>query len=335
MLNIFGLWFRNFSVWLFRTIGSEIHDCQTGALLGRGLLIPWKGKIHLLGVDDLTLIPVPLEQTRITYWHQVVGFTQHSEPDFPRVEPAASLVSNSASSGLPTRVLLVILDHRTPAEVEATIRRWLQHGVREADTLLAYGGDTVNFDRIPLTNKIFTADPRLRTSDHQREAQSYRAVFCDVSDWLKSKPFTHILFMEFDHVAVSKDPVTAFMKAMVAKDADVLCHQLQRIDGTTHPHWLASPKFPTRRNVVLSMLGTGHLWKREAWEAVADSNLFADWYLELDLPTTAFELGFRVMGLPEQAQFVVNSPENLSCSPADALAAGAWTLHPVKISPLP
>ena len=325
-------WLRDIAVWLFRALGSDIFDCQTGKRLGRGLLIPWRGKIHLLGADDLSLVPVALAQSRITYWHQAVGFTVHSEPDFPRAQPAISLLKSTTLADIPPQVLLVVLDHRAPEAVLSSRARWLQHGVRNENLLLAYGGDRSDFDRFADIHKIFIADQRLRTVDHQREAQSYRAVFSGVCEWMQTRPFTHILLMEYDQVPISADPVSEYLKTLLARDADVLCHKLQRVDGTIHPHWLASPKVPRPRAEVFSMMGTGNIWKREAWEAVAGSHLLCDWYLELDLPTSAFDLGFRMVGLPEQDRFVVCLPEHLPCCPAAALAAGAWTLHPVKIS---
>ena len=312
-----------------RLLGGEIRDCRTGASLGRGLLLPWRGKILLIGVDE-TVAPVIVPQARITYWKQEIGFTRHAEPDFPRAEPAISLLKSSPYAGMTPRVMLVILDHRTPDEVSATIRQWIRHGIPEEDILLAYGGSRAGFEGVSAANIFFVSDPRLRTSDHQREAQSYRAIFSEVCERLKSSVFTHILFVEYDHIPLARDPAANYLKALVARDADVLCHKLRRIDSTIHPHWPGSPPASLRRPEILSMMGTGHFWKREAWEAVSGSDSLASWYLEIDLPTSAHELGFRVLGLPEQDRFVVNLTENLSFSADDALAAGAWTLHPVK-----
>lgn len=321
---------RNFAVRLFRLFGNEIRDCRTGESLGRGLVIGWGSRIHFLGFEDPVLVPVPMDQKRITYWHQRLGFTRHPQPDFPRQEPALSLLGKSPPADVSPQVLLVLLDHRPGPEVMETVRMWTRHGVSETDILVAYGGSPAGFEQLPALNKIFVSNPRLQTRDHQRELQSYRAVFSGVSQWLKPRPFTHVLFMEYDQIPLAADPVSEFLKTMASCDADVLCHRLRRLDGTIHPHWLGLPKVKTSRPEVLSMMGTGHLWKRAAWDAVAALNTFNSWYLELDLPTSAHELGFRVCGIPEQDPFVTNLPENLPFSPQKALAAGAWTLHPVK-----
>jgi hypothetical protein len=77
------------------------------------------------------------------------------------------------------------------------------------------------------------------------------------------------------------------------------------------------------------MLGTGHFWTREAWQAVALDPALADWYLELDMPTTAHRLGFRARRIDAQGRFVKALEKHLPTLEA-ALQAGAWSLHPVK-----
>lgn len=65
--------------------GSDIIDAQTGEKIGRALLVPWKGRILLLGSSNSSIIPTFLPQERLTYWKQELGFTQHPAPDFPKV----------------------------------------------------------------------------------------------------------------------------------------------------------------------------------------------------------------------------------------------------------
>jgi hypothetical protein len=57
--------------------------------------------------------------------------------------------------------------------------------------------------------------------------------------------------------------------------------------------------------------------------------VLASWYLELDIPTTAHRLGYRIRKIPLQGRFVQNLVSNRP-SPAEAQKCGAWTLHPVK-----
>jgi hypothetical protein len=66
-----------------RAFGMAIIDAQTGKALGRALLIPWRGKIHVIGLEA-AVRPTFLPQTRLTYWKQEIGFTVHCAPDFPR-----------------------------------------------------------------------------------------------------------------------------------------------------------------------------------------------------------------------------------------------------------
>ncbi|MBP7948153.1 MAG: hypothetical protein KA004_00765 [Verrucomicrobiales bacterium] len=68
-----------------RILGSKIRDVHTGAVLGRAFLIPWRGRIHLLGFSGIPVYPVFLTQERVTYFRQSLGFTAHPEPDFEHV----------------------------------------------------------------------------------------------------------------------------------------------------------------------------------------------------------------------------------------------------------
>lgn len=68
---------------LARAIGTRIFDQRTGRTLGKALMVPWRGKIHVIGLEA-AVRPVFLPQKRLTYWKQELGFTTHPHPDFPR-----------------------------------------------------------------------------------------------------------------------------------------------------------------------------------------------------------------------------------------------------------
>lgn len=320
---------RAFGVWMFRQLGSEIRDCRTGEPLGRGLIFAWGGRIRVLGLSG-AVVPMPLHQARITYWKQEIGFTRHPVPDFPRAEPALSLLSRSPV--VPDRVLLVLMDHRTPDSIETCVGFWTAKGFMKDEILVVYGGPADVFAGVRHVPTVSLRGSRHRTRDHTREGQSYRELFDLVAEHLeKHLSFTHVLFVEYDQVPVSPGVGARYLERMKALDADVLGCHLGRIDGSTHPHFLAlKPGEATPAHPTLSMLGTGHFWKREAWLASARDRTLSGWYLELDIPTTALRLGFRICGLPDQDKFVTNLPERLPCDLAGAEALGAWTLHPVK-----
>ena len=64
------------------TLGTVIVDYKTGRNLGRALIIPWRGKIHVIGLkESVRLVFQP--QKRLTYWKQEIVFTVHDPPDFP------------------------------------------------------------------------------------------------------------------------------------------------------------------------------------------------------------------------------------------------------------
>ena len=74
---------RSLTLMVARIVGTRIVDCTTGRYLGKALVIPWRGKIHIIGLKQ-TVRPVFLPQKRLTYWKQELGFTIHIPPDFPR-----------------------------------------------------------------------------------------------------------------------------------------------------------------------------------------------------------------------------------------------------------
>ena len=80
---------RRFVVRLARALGSEVRDARSGQVLGRALLVTWRGKVHVIGLDA-AVRPVFLPQNRLTYWKQELGFTQHPAPDFPRERGSTS-----------------------------------------------------------------------------------------------------------------------------------------------------------------------------------------------------------------------------------------------------
>jgi hypothetical protein len=313
---------RDAGVWFFRLIGSEIRDCRTGRRLGRGLIFYWGGRVHLLGCD-CAVVPLPIAQKRLTYWQQSIGFTAHPELDFPKQHAV------SASTGKEDKVLLVVLDHRDPELLEKTICLWRKAGFDQESLLLAYGGSQDAFQKISHSQKFLLTESRHKTSAHQRERQSYREIFSRTTNWLQGGSFTHILFQEYDHLPMVADLPARLLRCLAEENADVLAYHVGRVDTSTHPHWLATVTETYDQPVALSMLGTGHFWTRQAWEAVSADGVLANWYLELDIPTTAHRLGYRIREIPSQGRFVQNLVPKRP-SPTEAQKCGAWTLHPVK-----
>lgn len=82
---------RNAVVAFARLIGSNIHDARDGRKLGRALIVPWRGRIHLIGLEAESPVRLRfLTQQRLTYWKQEIGFVAALEPDDAH-EPAAPL----------------------------------------------------------------------------------------------------------------------------------------------------------------------------------------------------------------------------------------------------
>lgn len=77
------MWLRSFVLALAHRFGTKIIDQRSGAYLGRAILLPWRGKIHVVGLE--TPVRVMWQpQGRITYWKQEIGFATHPPVDFPK-----------------------------------------------------------------------------------------------------------------------------------------------------------------------------------------------------------------------------------------------------------
>jgi hypothetical protein len=74
---------RSVGLKITQTIGTPIKDFPSGRSLGRALVIPWRGKIHVIGLKAVAR-PMFQPQKRLTYWKQEIDFTVHPSPNFPR-----------------------------------------------------------------------------------------------------------------------------------------------------------------------------------------------------------------------------------------------------------
>lgn len=252
-----------------------------------------------------------------------------------------------------SRVLHVLLTHQRAAAVAAMLAWWGEAGIAPADILVvATHPDEREFAAIGHARKIAVRDPRLQTRDHQRERQSYVGVFQAVSRWLTDEAgdreeFGALHLAEYDHLPLAPDLGERLLGALRTERADVLGNEVRRVDGTNQPHYLyhlADGRFApfwaehSRRReadgraAVLSMFGSGTVWTPAAFTAVAALAEPCPVYLELWLPTAAHHLGFRVREFPPEAggaRFISSLGERQG-QIAEARAAGAWTLHPVK-----
>jgi hypothetical protein len=242
-------------------------------------------------------------------------------------------------------VLIALLSHQAPEPLERTMALW-EPVVFGNTLLLVYGGDAAVFPQIKFEPKVFIADPRLRARDQQRERQSWCGVLQSIQRFLDNKPtLRYVYLVEYDHIPLVPDLLTRLINRLDGESADAIAQHLHRIDGTSNPHYLyhaSNPHFhdffrtiSVRRDskVILSMLGTGSFWKREAFAAIASREEPLPVYVELYLPTLAHHLGFRLRDISDQNQFVMHLGNRVS-EIDGARQMGAWTLHPVKTLPL-
>lgn len=76
---------RAIGLTIVKKIGMKIRDAQSGRTLGRVLMIPWGGRIHMIGLPE-GVQPLFLPQKRLTYWKQEMGFKIRAAPDFPHLD---------------------------------------------------------------------------------------------------------------------------------------------------------------------------------------------------------------------------------------------------------
>jgi hypothetical protein len=320
--------------------GNNLIDERTGQKVGRALLLCWRGRIHVLGLEGKDqVIPTFLPQKRMAFWDRQIGFTTHPPPDFPHEAEMPAAESQGDA------ICFLLLAHQSPAQVEKLVTRWRDYCPPPSQLLLAYGGPREEFDRIAHEPKFFLADPRLRTRHHQREKQSYTQLFQRAGAWLAGHPACgYVYFAEYDHWPLVPDLGARLVERLQREKADVLGHQLFRRDGTCcvyYQNHVADPRFlpwlhaiSKRRDpgAVFNMLGTGSFWTREAFLAVAQREETVPVYLETYLPTLAHHLGFRLRAFGDQDLFVWGDGDHGADIPR-ARANGAWTIHPIKTWP--
>ena len=240
-----------------------------------------------------------------------------------------------------SRVLNLLLTHQTP-EAAARVLEWWRDIAPPGNILVAHGGREEDFAGISHPQKVFIGDPRLRSRDHQREKQSHGGVFRAVGDWLARRDYTHLYYVEFDHLPLVPDLNARQLVRLTEEGADVLAHHLNRIDNTSNPHYLshaADPDFHpylekisvrADRRTVLTAFGSGVFWKREAFMALAHHPEEIRAYMEIYIPTLVHHLGWRVRDYGDPHNDFVRALPEKWITPENARAAGMWTVHPIK-----
>lgn len=66
--------------------GVNLVDQRTGKVIGRVVVVRWKGGLRFIGFDGAVVRPHFLPQEKERYWAQDLGFSTHAPPDFPHVE---------------------------------------------------------------------------------------------------------------------------------------------------------------------------------------------------------------------------------------------------------
>jgi len=236
----------------------------------------------------------------------------------------------------------VILTHHPP-ETVAKMKEWWQRYAPGEDLLLAYGGTRENFDSINDSWKVFVEDPRVRTRFHQKEKQSFQGVFKAVSAELAQRPdIEWIHFNECDQLPLVPGYSEKILAHALEQQADAAGHFLRRIDGTGHPHILLDSveekvgkiireiSIRNSDSTILSMLGCGGFFSREAFDALAAIDDTEGIYLEIFIPTVLHHLGFRIRNIPSQEWAMHPKTRKNPDQALSLINQGAWCAHPVN-----
>lgn len=331
------LFLRNVFLKVLEPLFSSIRDHRTGEVLGKGLLVPLGGRIRLIGYRGRPLIPVFLPQQRLCFWKQEIGFTAQVTGDFP------GRPEERGGEAVPPRVINLMITHRGGEDLKRLLN-WWKPFCAEDDLWIVFGGAREDFESLDYPRKVFVDDPGLRTRDHQREKQTYGGILKATAPIIEREAPDYVYLCEYDHLPIQNDFMSRQIKEMRSEGADVMAHYLERIDRTSSPFGLfhdAETDFAAfweglsvrpDPSVVFWMFGSGSLWTREAYLAVAAVAQRIPCYFEVYLPTLAHHLGFRVRRWREDRHLVTNLPSP-KVTLGEAAARGSWTVHPVKDLP--
>lgn len=239
------------------------------------------------------------------------------------------------------RFLVLLLTHQDSTAVRRMVD-WWKGKMPGAQIVVAYGGSREGFDSLDVEDAYFVDDPELRTRDHPRERQSYLGVMRGALPFIDSGAPDWVYLAEYDEVPLAEDFSERLMANVEHEDADVLGHDLFRVDGTSNSHYLAHAYDPgfiefwkgvsvrENRSMVLSMLGCGSLWRASAFREIALLKPPLRIYLELYLPTAAHHLGYRVRPYGMDGRLMHPSHEKSRGDVERELEAGSWCIHPCK-----
>lgn len=240
------------------------------------------------------------------------------------------------------QTLNLILTHQAPDAVARMLAYWAQ-AVPEESLWVAYGGPQEAFDRLEHPRKLFIDSERLRTVDHQRERQSYIALFQALARVPAFPDAQYIHLAEYDQIPLLQGVNDRQRDYLEAQGADLIAYYLQRIDRTNSAHYLMHwadgwfrdflRQLSVREDwqTVYALKGYGTFWRREAWETIAQVEEPGPIYLEQWMPTVAHHLGYRIRPIPHDPEVPVTPPRTPQPAPSSEPDSSQiqWFTHPV------
>jgi len=314
-------------------LGRPVKCAKCGRSLGRVLPVLWKGKIYTFGLHGTWVRALFTSQFRMEFvCAKDSGCSARPEITGP------GRVKNLADR----RFVHMVLAHEAPSYVDR-LMSYLEYLAPETERILVYGGKAEAFEEISYQKKIFCDDPRLRgigwRSSH---AAAYRAALSLLDT---SEPFG-ILCTEGDHVPLRKNYVSPLRKLLQKTGADFLALGLNDVTDSNYVHYQRmmhlSPFQQTIDKVSvrpdhcrwLHSLGTGIVFAQEALEAYCAAQNDDDaCYMEIEVPTLLYHLGFRGHDVLTQSDIydhVRHLPEYTPAEVIELAQNGACFVHPCK-----
>ena len=239
------------------------------------------------------------------------------------------------------KIANIIICHQDNLFLQKLLSHWLAYASEE-NIWLAYGGKEKDFLKIQWENKFFIKDPYLKPENSLRPwdtYHSYQEVFSQASLILPDI-YDYIHLTEYDDIPIQKDINEQQIEYLQKEKANIICYNLQRVDQTNYPVYLAqckNEKFSSylqsisvrkAKNLIFKTLGYGLFFEKKAFFRLATLKKTPLCFLEIAIPTFAHHLGFRIRSKKRDSYSHYFSSHKGKFQ--EQFNLESWSQHPVK-----
>ena len=240
-------------------------------------------------------------------------------------------------------LLTAVVTH-LPAPVVRKQLSYLRALAPDVRFVVCHGGKPADFDGLPADDAVWVDDPSLRgphfDQSHNRTLRLVRDHF--VAD---DASVDHVYFIEYDHIVLRGDFGATLTALAERTGAGLLAKAASPRNDTNWPHYLRARRngaldayvaAHSRRDdpaVRYGCLGTGMLFRRDAFDAFCALPSPPPAYFELFVPTMVHHLGFDVVDVDAVSDLYMDVrwlPEFDLDELRAARASGRTFAHPFK-----